>query len=189
MEKIENFSFEYSLSKDDYLNYSLYNTNQLKSIQKDRLIFKISLTLVYLIIFLGVSYILEFNLYGVIIYFLITVFFVGRLWLKVDKNRYIRAYKKIINETFDENSNQNIILNFYNDKITYKALTKEIFSNYSDIRQINEIEENIFIKLSDNSSLIINKKFVEIEKIKSNLKAISKEYIIPYNEELNWKFK
>jgi hypothetical protein len=34
MEKIENFSFDYSLSKDDHLNYSLYNTNQLKSIQK-----------------------------------------------------------------------------------------------------------------------------------------------------------
>ena len=47
MENIENFSFEYSLSKDNYLNYFLYNANHSKIIVNNR-----KKSMLFLIIFM-----------------------------------------------------------------------------------------------------------------------------------------
>ena len=187
MENIENFSFEYSLSKDNYLNYFLYNANHSKIIVNNRKKSMLFLIIFMIIMLLYVNF-KNFNYIQniVLVPFYMLIFLLYKYY---NKRKYINHFQKYIEEKLSERVGKNFYTEFQNDKILGKEGNSESLISYKDFNEIIEIEKYIFVKIFSTETLILPKSINNFEKIKSNLKIISKEYNIPYNEELNWEFK
>lgn len=188
MEKIENFSFEYSLSKDDYLELWLFDLSQNKKFMKNRLKFKIIIYVLIIIIPIIFSIKYDFQWMFVIIW-LITSFFLTYAIFRSSNSKLKNVFEKSIKEKYSSTFKYVYYLEFFETYIFHIANNSESKISYQDLNKFNETKNYFFIELISKNYLVLKKEKSIFEKIKSNLKIISKEYNIPYNEELNWKFK
>lgn len=187
MENIEIFNFEYNLSKEDYLNYFLYNANHSKTVINNR-----KKTFLFLIFFvIAMLIIVNINHFDILQNILLIIFYTILLYgfQYYVKIRYIKHYKKYIDEKLSARTGKNFFVEFQNEKLIGKEGNSESSLSYKDFNEIVEIDNYIFVKIFSTETLIFPKNINVFEKIKSNLLVISKNYNIPYKEELNWKFK
>jgi len=187
MEKIEYFSFEYRLSKEDYLNWFLFSANHSKTTINARRKNKIIVSVIYfsLLIFLFINYKDPYLFFLNLFIFLVLLV----IYFSLEKRKYIKHYKNFVDEKLTSRIGIPFWAEFKDDKLFGKEGNSESSIAFKDFSEINETENYIFVKIFETNCIILPKNIAEIQKIKSNLKFISKEYNIPYQEELNWKFK
>jgi pantothenate kinase len=75
------------------------------------------------------------------------------------------------------------------DQIMVLEEEAELKLGISDIEQINEIQDYIFIKSTSGESVIVPKGQIDAEKFMAELKAITKPKNIPWNSELKWRWR
>lgn len=187
MENIENFSFEYSLSKDDYLNLNLFDLSQNKKFMKRRFRFKIILCFLILTIPIIISIIYDFQWTFILIWIIIS-FFVNYNVFFGSNSKFISILEKSIEEKYSNVFGKNYYYEFFDSYLFSKYDSSESKISYHDLNIIKETQDYFFVELKTKNYLIFPKTIFNFEKIKSNLIAISKNYNIIYKEDLNWKF-
>ncbi|WP_445734367.1 YcxB family protein, partial [Mariniflexile sp.] len=157
-------NLNYSLNKDDYLQYQLYNASTTESTKKKRLKTWIIVTFIFIILSI-LFYQADNKLltYYFIAFSIITLIF----YPFYQRNQYKKYYGKFIDETyknrFDKESN--IIFNDMNFE-TFD-FTGESKINYSSLEKIIEISSHFFLKVKNGGTLIIPKSKVEnMEKVR-----------------------
>ena len=180
-------NLKYSLDKDDYLQYQLYISSTTKSIKNKRLHNWVIVTFIFVILsILFYQTDNKFLMYSFFVFAIITLIF----YPLYQRSQYKRHYEKFIDETYKNRFDKESNVIFKDVNLETFDLTGESKINYSSLEKIIEISSHFFLKIKTGGSLIIPKSKVEdIEKVRTELRALSEKIKIDYSAELNWKWK
>ncbi|RZK10038.1 MAG: hypothetical protein EOO46_11955 [Flavobacterium sp.] len=144
----------YSLTFDDFMQNQLYNASKSKRIQnqKRKNLFLIYLSLIVLVVTLYDSNENSKNLVAFSIILIVAIFYPVYL-----KNRYYNHYKKYLEENVKNKVGIIASLKFTEEGIETSDETGESKINYSNLEEINEIENYFFLKLKTSESIILPK--------------------------------
>lgn len=178
---------EYTLENNDFLQYQLYNASTPGIVKTRRNSTKVVVPLIYLLI--GFYFFINSEYFSFIIFMIISIgwFFLYPVW---ERGYYIRFYTKFNIERYSDRFNKLASINFTEDKLIAKE--GDVISEvpFTEVKEINEIGSQIFLKLRLGDSMIIAKdKISNLEELHLTLTNISKAYNIPYNKKLDWKWK
>ena len=177
----------FKLSENDFIQYYLYTASHTDRIirQKRRSRFLNS----GVILIFGVYFFNKGDMF-LSLYFLgaaIVMFFLYPIYMSWHfKKHYTKFVKVNYKDRFDAETsitiNENSIKTFDD--------TGEDLVDFSEIEEIIEISDQIFIKTKNGSGIIIPKNQIEnIEIFRTDLKNITQKLSIEYVSELEWKFK
>jgi len=180
-------TIEYTLDKGDFLTFHLFSASKSERIRKTRTRNKIMLPLVYL----GISIILYFI---ESIELAIIIFLSGFLWIFIypfyERKRYVKHYKKFIDENYKNRLGKPGNLKFEGDYIHSKDFTGEAKMYLSELDELNEIRDYYYLKFNSGVSLIIPKRKIDnIESLDQFLNELATRLRIKHNVELNWRWK
>lgn len=177
----------YTLSKNDYLDHLLYTASKTPSVVKKRRNNRIILPILYLSIALFGIAIGNLAMFS-------SLFLLSLLWYilfpKWENKQYIRQYSKYLDEQLEDNTDEDVELEFSNASIIKKGADYEYTIFYRQIRGWYETGQAIYIGLMDDYTIIIPKRSVqqldEIEEIVSNNQE---GVLIKVTKDLNWKWE
>lgn len=175
---------EYTLENIDFLEYHLYSASKSKSIKKKRLKSRIVIPILYSII--GFYFLLNDNK---LITFSIFIIF-GLLWFLFyplySKKTYKKHYVKHVEEHYVNRINTPTEMIINSDFIYAKDHSAEEKIKISEFDKLTELQNHFVLELKRGVSFIIPKKnIVNIGEFKEKILELN----IPYNNELNWKWK
>jgi len=177
----------YSIDKNDFLNYQLYTASTSETVRKKRLRGRIAIPIVY---FLLALYSYSTDRTGLMIVACVVAvlgYFLYPLW---DRKRYIRHYEQFIKEHYKEREGKAGLLTFSDDFIQIAEGETESKIPVTEVEKITEINTNIFIKLKGGNSLILSKtKIGQITALIVFLKVFAGKLNIDYFEDQNWKWQ
>jgi hypothetical protein len=178
---------EFLIEKESLVSMNLFRIAQSESILKTRKTAQIIVAA--LPIFSAIYFFVNENIPIVIlsILFSVAAYFLYPL-------RDARFYKKKITanvlEANKDKFGQRITLTFDEENLSSKINDKEGQISLKEIEQIDEIENEIFIKTFSGQSILIPKKDVtNINECIAFLKNLSAKLNIQYKADLNWKYK
>lgn len=171
------------LTLEDYLEYQLYSSSKSKNQNRNRFISRIIVPIVYL--FFCVYYFVEQNNDTSLVFLLVAI-----LWYLIyplySRWHYKRHFKKHIEENFKNRINKPVELIIDDSSIIITEQTSQSKTNNTDLKNLIELKNHFFIKLSTDVSLIIPKKFIEDQ---SNFKELLISNGAEYVNETNWSWK
>lgn len=177
----------FRLSVKDYLNYLLFDASKDKKVIKTRFRNRIIFIALFLSVFIYInlkSFDIIFSLF--FIPFVITMFLVREI---IVRNDYVKRFENYIRNQQNEHTNTSSEITFTKSFLLIEESNSESKVSYKDFNEIIEINDYIFIKILGRSVLIINKKLDNLKILTEHLKNISLEDNIPYQLDLNWKWK
>lgn len=178
--------YKITLDKEDFLRYQLFTASKSKRIRNKRIRTWILLTLSFLLLGLALSLnmdrFLSFYFIGLS---LITLIF----YPFYQRRQYKKHYEKHIIENYANRIGVESELGFEEDYIVSKAANQEGKIKITEIQEINEISENLFIKIKTGESVIIPSGFYEFDSLKKQLKDLTESLGIAWNIHLDWKWK
>ncbi|MBI5539056.1 MAG: hypothetical protein HY951_03290 [Bacteroidia bacterium] len=178
--------YKVSLSKDDFLRYHLYTVSKSRKTKFKRIRSWILLTISFLLFGLILSESEDkFLMYYFYCFGLITLIFYPfyNSWY------YKRHYKKHIVEHYKNKIGIECEISFNEEYLFSKDNVGEGKIKLSEIEVITEILENLFIKINSGDTIIISKKIPEYNLFNEVLKEVSMDNKIPWNKELDWKWR
>ncbi len=174
----------YQLSEDDYLAYQLYHSTRSKFI-KYRLMRGWFLLTIGSLLLAAYFIFYNYNIHAAT-YFSILAIAAGFFYKKLFFWRYKRKFLKFIKESYSHRYGETDSLEFQRSQIVARDSQGEAKFKASNIEAVIETANHIFIKTSNNVSIIIPKKQVEdIDSIKRELKNLG----LKITDELAWKWK
>ncbi|NUY79641.1 YcxB family protein [Flavobacterium sp. MAH-1] len=178
--------FTYSCSIDDYLQYQLYTASTSPTIKKQRL----KSLLIFSIVLIAASYFFnEFRSFFEVA--VITALNLGLITLYAVylRNHYRQHYRKFIKDNYKNKAEKISSVTFREHYIETIDETGESKINYTNLEEVNEIREYIFLKLKTGESLIFPKSEIQdIDGLRGKLAELSDEYNLKSNVDLNWKW-
>ena len=170
-------TLEYSLTEDDYLQHQLFLASKSEKIKKKRINSWILTTLA----FLSLGFILYSNKPKFMSYYFLTAgvlsAFLYPLYLRY---YYKNHYKKFIADRFKNCFGLIATVKFNQDDIETFDITGESKINLSQLEQINEIPNYIYLRLKSGGSLIIPKlQISNIDIVRTELQTISTGFNVP----------
>jgi hypothetical protein len=178
-----------TLDENDYLTFQLYTASKTPRIRNTR----IRSWIVTTVAFLSLAYAFFVSNNGFLgYYFLIAAVLSLVLYRRYSGWRYKRHYRRHIQDTYKNRFGEECILEITEDAIFTKDKTGETRINTTEIEEINEITDFYFIKTKSGTSLIISKLKTdpaELDRIKSELKALAGNKGVKHNVELDWKWR
>lgn len=180
-------TLKYILKEEDFLIYQLYTSSKKDSVRKTRrksLLWVIALFLIISAMFYDRDDMLK------------TYLFIGMAFLSIIfyplylSDHYKKHYRKFIIENYKNRFNKEADVSFEADFFISSSESSETKIGFSEIEEMNEIENYIFFKLKSGGGLIIRKSGIEdLNSLKDYLKKLSTELNVKYIEDLNWKWK
>ncbi len=178
---------QFILEKESLLSMNLFRISQTESIIKTRK--KAQIIVAALPIFVAIYYSVYTNWSIVILSIFLSV--AAYLLYPI---RDARFYKKKITANVLENNKdkfgQQITLSFDEQSLSSKINENEGKISIQELEQIDEIQNEIFIKIKNGQSILIPKNGISnLEECISYLKNLSNTLNIPYKTDLDWKYK
>lgn len=180
-------TLKYLLFEKDYLENQLYYASKSPFVinQKKNMMNGIIFTMVMLSICLFVIGSNYWFLLSVI--FLIVIFLI--VYPSIVSSRFKKSYQMVIVELFKNRFGQTSIVEFREDSLidANNMRTIEIF--HSSLESVEETGRYFFIWLNYGEQLIIPKSEVDQDAVQQYLETLARQLGIPYNSNLNWKWK
>jgi hypothetical protein len=178
--------YKISLQESDFLTYLLYNASKSRITKVSR----IRSWVILVIAFVGIAAIFHFsdnefmrNYFLAIGLILLVVVPFYQRW------RYRHYFIRYIREQHNDKFGKEGTIQFDKDYFIATEEGSELKLSFSEIEEINEIQEYIFIRTEDGESIIIPKEQIDADKFISELSAITDAKGIVWVRELNWKWR
>lgn len=177
---------KYSLNTNDFLQYQLFTASKSKRVQNQKrksiIVISFSLLVLFAILF-------DSNNSNQNILLSIVILISMLLYPLYLKSHYYKHYNKFIEDTTKNKTDRPASLSFREFHIETVDETGESKINYTNLEEINEIKDYIFLRLKTGESIIFPKNKIDnFEKLKDELYKISNVYNLKTNVELNWKW-
>ena len=178
--------FEFIPHESDYLSYLFYVTTKSKRVQKKRTINKMVILFIYFI-----SGLYLYNSQGPIpaaLFFILCLptYF---LYNYFEKKQYRKHFTRYIGAHFSEEIGVTTTIHLDDEGVTVSVGESETKMPWSEIEEINETGTLILIQEKNQNTIVIPKNTSRVRELADELKRFAMEHIIPYQEELNWKWK
>lgn len=178
--------YKITLDKNDFLRYQLFTASKSKRIKNKRIRTWILLTISFLV--LGLA--LRQNADKFLSYYFIGFSIITLIFYPLYQRRYYKKhYEKHINENYTNRIGVESELGFENGFIVSIGDNQEGKIKLTEIQEINEILENLFIKIKTGESVIIPSRFSEYDTLKKQLSDLIESLEIDWNTQLDWKWK
>lgn len=176
---------EYSLNKEDFLQYQLFTASKSKNIIKQK-----KRTFIWVIVFLIVS---GFNIYNRfenwLIYFIPLCFIIFLLSYYSVQYQYKSHYSKFIKENYKEKIGLVSSLNFKNEELMITNSIAESKISYNSFLEIIEIQDYYYLKLKTEESFIIPKNIIiDKQEFEQVLLILKEKYNVKEIIDLKWKY-
>lgn len=174
------------LDKEDFLRYQLYTASQSKRIKNKRIRTWILLTISFFVLGLALQQSTDkFLSYYFIGFSLITLIF----YPIYQRRQYRRHYEKHIKENYQNRIGIESELGFENGFLISKTESQEGKIKLTEIQEINEISDNLFIKIRTGESVIIPSRFGEFNKFKEEIVDLISPLGVEWKKQFDWKWK
>jgi hypothetical protein len=178
--------YRITLDKEDFLRYQLFTASKSKQIKNRRIRTWILLAFSFLV--LGIvlyQHTDRFLSYYFIAFSIATFIF----YPFIQRRLYKRYYKKHIEDNYANRIGLESDLGFEDEFIVSKGANQEGKIKLTEIEEINEISDNLFIKIKTGESLIIPSRLLEYNQLKRQLKDLIKPLGVSWKENFDWKWK
>jgi hypothetical protein len=178
---------EFTITEKDLLTHQLFATSKAKRVVKRRAQGKIFLMLIYMATGL---FIWERN--GVVtgaVFFLVCLplYF---LYASMERKQYVKHISAFVSDQFKTRGDKKTTLTFGEQEIVMKDGDNESVVPMSELEIIHEIDELYSISLKSGQAILIPKAHLaSVEDTSSMLLDLAERLDIPYQRELNWKWK
>jgi len=102
---------------------------------------------------------------------------------------YKKSYQKAIKEIYSQRFGQAFTLEFKDTSINDNFAMRQCEIFHPSLESIEEVSSHFFIYLKYGEQIIIPKTEVDRDATKNYLQALAQQLTIPYNSNLNWKWK
>jgi hypothetical protein len=178
---------KYSLTENDFLQQQLFAVSKSERIKKQRR--KSWLINSFAILVLSFLFYDSGNKFLAYWFLAIGILFICLLPFYI-KAHYKNHYKKFIAETYKNRFGIDSTIKFNDDFIETFDTTSESKINLSEIDQIFETGEYIYLKIKSGGVLIIPKLKIEnLVGLRETLLKIADKLNVKFVSELNWKWK
>jgi hypothetical protein len=178
--------YKIKLDKEDFLRYQLFTVSQSKRLKNQRKRTWILLTLSFLLLGLALRLSIDKSLsywfFGLSAFTLIFYPF-------YQKVQYKKHYEKHIKENYKNKIGIESELSFEDGYLINKSDSQEGKLKLTEIQEINEIADNLFIKIKTGESIVIPSRFGEYNKLKDELIDLISHLGVEWNKHLDWKWK
>ena len=171
--------FNYHLNSEDYLTFQLYTASHSKVVAKKR---KSEWMLLWFLPLVFGLYFLTSNEYLLASYFFVVAVITYLFYSQYFKWRYKKRHLKFILTNYQEHFGAEEELTFNVDHLYLKNKTGEGKVLLDTVLSAVEIPSHLFIKLNTGTSIILPRKEVDIDAVKSELMKLEVEI----EEELDW---
>lgn len=172
----------YSLDKNDYLQYFLYDAAHNKDLVRKKRRTYLYVAMLLLIIGINIYNTAE-GWYSVILFIFVLCLFVFTF-----KPSNKLHYKNFIDKNYQERINLESDIYFEENMLMIKNRIAESKINYEILEQINETADYFFLKLKTSESIIIPKaKIINETELKLFLQQLKNQYRLKEHTELTWK--
>lgn len=179
----------YKIKEEDYLTHQLYTASQSKLVKRKRFIFWLIVPFAYGV-FGFLSYFdfrqpnIAYVMAGLALFWLVIYPFYSR-W------NYKRHYSKHINEHLKGQFDQMVDLELTDKNVSIqdaKGNRSEI--TFESLKEIVELPDHFFIRLENNSSIILPKnEFKNIKELQKFLGLIVTKHKAPFRKDVKWRWK
>jgi YcxB-like protein len=178
---------EYSLNENDFLQHQLFTASKSERIKKKRrkswVIVSLATLLLSFICYKNANNIMAYSFLALAVY---TIFFYP-LYLKA---HYKNHYKKFIAHAYKNKVGINSTISFNDTQIEIFDRTGESKIKLSEIEEITETGEYIYLRMKTGEALIIPKlKIKELNELLKELKGLAEKLNIKFISEINWKWR
>mgnify|MGYP006306540257 CR=1 FL=1 len=178
--------YKITLDKEDYLRYQLFTASKSKRIKNKRIRTWILLTISFLV--LGLA--LRQNTNKYLSYYFIGFSIITLIFYPFYQRRqYKKHYEKHINENYKNRIGIESKLGFADGFIVSIGDNQEGKIKITEIQGINEITDNLFIKIKSGESVIVPARFSGYNKLKKQLNDLIEPLGIAWNNQFDWKWK
>jgi hypothetical protein len=178
--------YKITLDKEDFLRYQLFTASQSKRIKNKRIRTWILVTITFL--FAGLIMRQnpdKFYSYYFIGFSIITLIF----YPLYQRRHYKKHYEKHIDENYSNKIGVESEIGFENGFIVSVGDNQEGKIKLTEIQEINEISENLFIKIKTGESVIIPTQFTEYDNLKMELADLVEPLGVIWKNQQDWKWK
>ncbi|WP_044400160.1 YcxB family protein [Lacinutrix sp. Hel_I_90] len=174
---------EYILEEKDFIDYHLFSISENRKTRK--LMNTTKYILVGVFLFIGMNMYNRNNVEFAIILgiaVILTLFFFDKLY----KSKLRNHFSKIVKNNYSKNIGEKQTMEFTAEYLITEDKTGEGKTKISETEQIDETQNNFFIKLSNGSSFVVSKNGIDnLEQIKKKWNELN----IPISENLDWEWK
>ncbi|MBK9984753.1 MAG: YcxB family protein [Saprospiraceae bacterium] len=180
-------TYTYIPDENDYLNYLYYATTKSQRVRKKRTMNKLVILFLYFIagLFLynsqgpinsGLFFMLCLPMYFFYTYF--------------EKRQYKRHFTKYIKANYSSEIGVNTIIEVNEEGVSIAVGDAKTTMPWTEIESINETGTLILIEEKNQNAIVIPKQKTNgIADLIAELKGIAASHTIPFNEDLDWKWK
>lgn len=178
--------YKITLDKDDFLRYQLFTASKSKRIKNKRIRTWILLTISFLVLGLAIRQ----NEDGFLSYYFIGFSLITLIFYPLYQRRhYKKHYEKHIDENYANRIGIESELGFENGFIVSVGDNQEGKIKLTEIQEINEISENLFIKIKTGESVIIPSRYNEYDNLKKQLSDLVEPLGVTWINQQDWKWK
>lgn len=177
-------NLKYKLTNSDFLEYQLYASSISESHKKKRRNNRFIGPILFLLY--GIYLVnKDKNLIGIIV-FGVAAFLWIIFYPRYSKWRYENHFSKHVEESYKDRVNKLVEINFDDSFVNVKDFTSETKINGIELKELIEIKNHFFIKLTTGLSLIVPKHPIENQ---AEFKRLVIEFGAKYIDKLNWEWK
>jgi hypothetical protein len=180
-------TIEYHLDENDLLVHQLFIASQSARIKKKRSISRAIIPIAFVIV--GIYYLTNADIVGLVVFVLFALlwYFFYPDW---EKGHYSRHYRAFIKENFKNMIGVTTTLELNNDYILAVCNGSESKILTTQLEQIDEIPETIFVKLKTGHSFVFPKDKIEnVDLLKDRLKDLATHLNVRYVVHDKWEWK
>jgi len=178
--------YKITLDKDDFLRFQLFTASKSKRIKNKRIRGWILTTFS----FLCLGFILSENEDKFLSYYFFIIAVISLFFYPLyNRWRYKKHYAKYIEENYKNRMGVECEISINGEYLNTKDHTGEGKIKLIEIEEINEIAEDLFIKVKSGENLIIPRRIDSYDNFIAELKDTTKDSKTEWNDELNWKWK
>ncbi|TKG95121.1 hypothetical protein EYV94_10425 [Puteibacter caeruleilacunae] len=178
--------YKITLSKDDFLRFQLFTASRSKRIKTKRTRTWLILTASFIV--LGLLFLQredKFLSYYFFVFSLLTLIF----YPMYERKHYRKHYKKHIREHLSNKIGVESQIGFVDGYIISRSENQESKVRITEIEEINEIAENLFIKIKTGESLIVPSRLECYNELKDQVAEVTRSLNIGWSKQLDWKWR
>lgn len=179
-------TLRYLLFEKDYLENQLYYASKSKMVKKYK---RNAMNNMILVFALMTIYFFTLGNYSFLLIFMIVCVLMLVVYPGFVLNRLKQSYQKAIVELFKNRFGQTAVVEFKETSILGSDSMRSTEVFHSSIQSIEEIGTHFFIYMKYGEQLIIPKTEVDKEAVNKHLHQLATQLDIPYNSNVNWKWK
>ncbi|MDD4967811.1 MAG: hypothetical protein PHT07_00090 [Paludibacter sp.] len=177
----------YIQKREDFVMNQLFASSKLETVRKSRTRSRIRVSIVYILFSL---YLFTINAPEFGIGFLIFAVVWYLFYPLFTANAYKRTYTKQVDEIFANRYNQPVTVVFANEYIGWETVYGEAKLYNTAVESIDEITDYCTVKFKSGETLFVPlNQLTEKTEVLAVLRQLAEKNNIPYQTDLNWKWK